>query len=122
MWDFSQKEKKKLPQNKPSRDEPCLPRCNTSTMVGSADPRNMAALTQFISSAMRTFWPRLCCTWFFVVFSPQTVTINKATMGGRSGQTRDTPGQAKLSTARFVLRQLLFFFLLAEVPHTSFNF
>ena len=73
MRDFRQKEKKrKLPQKKPSRDEPCLRRCNTSSMVGSADPRNMAALTQFISSAMRTFWPRLCCTCFcsFVVVSP----------------------------------------------------
>jgi len=70
MRDFRPKEKKKLPQNKPSRDEPCLPRCNISSMVGSADPRNMAALTQFISSAMRTFWPRLCYTCFFVaVFS-----------------------------------------------------
>ena len=28
-----------------------------------------------------------------------------------------TPGQAGLVTARFVLRQLLFFFFLAEVPH-----
>jgi len=49
MGDFRQKEKKKLPHNKPSRDEPCLSRCNTSSMVLSADPRNMAALTQFIS-------------------------------------------------------------------------
>jgi len=65
MRDFRQKEKKKLPQNKPSCDEPCLPRCNTSSMVGSADPRNMAALTQFISSAMRTFWPWLRCVFFF---------------------------------------------------------
>jgi len=70
LRDFRQKEKKKLPQNTPSRDEPCLPRCNTSSMVGSADQRNMAALTQFISSAVRNFWPRLCCTCFFVVFSP----------------------------------------------------
>jgi len=38
-------------------------------------------------------------------------------MGGRSGLRRDiTPGQARLVTARFVLRQLLYFFL-AEVPH-----
>jgi len=78
MRDLSQKEKKKLPQNKPSRDEPCLPRCSTSSMVGSADPRNMAALTQFISSAMRAFWPRLCYTWFFDVFlSPETVTTKQ---------------------------------------------
>ena len=61
------KKKKKLLQNKPSRDEPCLPRYNTSSMVVSADARNMAAFTQFISSAMRTFWPWLCCTCFFVV-------------------------------------------------------
>ena len=68
--DFHQKEKKKLPQNKPSRNEPCLPGCTQST-VGSANPRNIAAWTQFISSAMRTFWPWLCCTcFFFVVFSP----------------------------------------------------
>jgi len=63
--DFRQKEKMKLPQNKPSRDESSLPRCNTSSMVGSADPRNMVALTQFISSAMRTFWAWLCCTCLF---------------------------------------------------------
>jgi len=30
------KKKKKLPQNKPSRDESSLPRCNISSMVGSA--------------------------------------------------------------------------------------
>ena len=72
------KRKKRLPQNKPSRDEPCLSRCNTSSMVVSADPRNMAALTQFISSAMRVFWPWLCCTCFFVVvFSPITVTTKQ---------------------------------------------
>jgi len=110
MRNFRQKEKKKLPQNKPSRDEPCLPRCNTSSMVGSADPRNMAALTQFISRAMRTFWPWLCCTCFLLFFSPQTVKINKSTMGGRSGHRRNiTSGQARLVTARFVLRKLLFF-------------
>ena len=35
---------------------------------------------------------------------------NKTTMGGRSGHRRDIkPGQARLVTARFVLRQLLFF-------------
>jgi len=55
MGDFGQKEKKKMPQNKPGRAEPCLPRCNTSSMVGSADPRNVATLIKFISSAMRTF-------------------------------------------------------------------
>jgi len=55
MRDSTKKKEKKKSQNKPSRDEPCLPRCNTSSMVVSADPRNMAALTQFISSAMRTF-------------------------------------------------------------------
>jgi len=64
MGDFRQKEKKKLPQNEPSRDEFSLSRCNTSSMFGSADPRNMAALTQFLSSAMRTFWARLCCMRF----------------------------------------------------------
>jgi len=43
-------------------------------------------------------------------------------MGGRSGHRRDnTPGQARLVTTRFVLRQLLFFFL-AEVPHFSLIF
>ena len=68
MRDFRQKETNKLPQNKLSRDEPCLARCNTSSMVVSADPRNMAALTQFISSAMRTFWPWLCCTCFLLLF------------------------------------------------------
>jgi len=36
MRDFRQKEKKKLPQNKPSRDESSLPRCNISSMAGSA--------------------------------------------------------------------------------------
>jgi len=47
------------------------------------------------------------------------VIINKTTMGSRSGHRRDiTPGQARLVTARFVLRQPLFFFL-AEVPHFS---
>ena len=114
MRDLRQKEKKKkLPQNKPSRDEPCLPRCNTSSMVGSADPRSMAALTQFICSAMRTFWPRLCCMCFFVIvfFLLKPWKFNKTTMGGRSGHRRDiTPGQARLVTARFVLRQLLFSF------------
>jgi len=46
-------------------------------------------------------------------------SINKTTMGGRSGHRRDiTPGQARLVTALFVLRQLLFFFL-TEVPHFS---
>ena len=46
------------------------------------------------------------------------MTINKTTIGGRSGHRRDiTPGQARLVTARFVLRQLLFFFL-AQVPHS----
>jgi len=43
-------------------------------------------------------------------------------MGGRSGHRRDiTPGQGRLVTARFVLRQLLFFFFsfLAEVPRRS---
>jgi len=70
MRDFRQKEKKKLPQNKVSRDEPCLPRCNTSSTVGSAEPRNMAALTQFISSAMGTFWPWLCCTCLLLLFFP----------------------------------------------------
>ena len=39
-------------------------------------------------------------------------------MGGRSSHRRDIkPEQARLVTARFVLRQLLFFFFLAEVPH-----
>jgi len=33
MRDFRQK---KLPQNKPSRDEPCLPWCNISSMAESA--------------------------------------------------------------------------------------
>ena len=116
MRDFRQKEKKNLPQNKPSRDEPCLPRCNTSSTVVSADPRNMAALTQFISSAMRSFWPWLCCTCFCCCFFSLN-RDNKTTKGGRSGCRRDiTSGQARLVTARFVLRQLLFFFL-AEVPH-----
>jgi len=69
MRDFPQKEKKKLPQNKPSRDEPCLPRCNTSSMVGSADPRNMAALTQFISSAMRIFGRGYVLHVFLLFFS-----------------------------------------------------
>ena len=36
MRDFRQKEKKKLPQNKPSRDESSLPRCNISSTAGSA--------------------------------------------------------------------------------------
>ena len=37
MRDFRQKEKKKkLPQNKPSRDESSLPRCNISSMAGSS--------------------------------------------------------------------------------------
>ena len=36
MRDFRQKEKKKLPQNKPSRGESSLPRCNISSMAGSA--------------------------------------------------------------------------------------
>ena len=36
MRDFRQKEKKKLPQNKPSRDESSLPRCIISSMAGSA--------------------------------------------------------------------------------------
>ena len=45
------------------------------------------------------------------------MTINKSTMGGRSGHRRGiTPGQARLVTARFVLRKLLFSFL-AQVPH-----
>ena len=35
MRDFRQK-KKKLPQNKPSRDESSLPRFNISSMTGSA--------------------------------------------------------------------------------------
>jgi len=51
------KRKKNWPQNKPSHDEPCLSLGYASSMVGSADPTNMVALTQFISSAMRTFWP-----------------------------------------------------------------
>jgi len=80
MRDFRQKEKQKLPQSKLSCDEPCLARSYTSSMVGSAEPRNMAALTQFISSAMGTFWPWLCCAFFSP--SPQTMTINKTTMGG----------------------------------------
>jgi len=67
MRDFRQKYKKKLPQNKPSRDESSLPRCNTSSIVVSADPRKMAALKQFISSAMRTFWPWLLYVFFVVV-------------------------------------------------------
>jgi len=120
MRDFRQKEKKeekKSPLNKSSRNEPCLPGCNTSSTVGSADPRNMAALTQFISNATRTFWPWLCCTGFFVAVFSQTVTINKTTMCGRSGHRRDiTPGQARLVTARFVLRQLPFFFLFGGSP------
>jgi len=118
MRDLRQKEKKKLPQNKPSRDELCLPRCSTSSMVGSADSRSMAALTQFISSAMRTFWPWLCCMCFFVIFFLlKPWKFIKTTMGGRSGHRRDiTPGQARLVTSWFVLRQLLFFFL-AQVPH-----
>ena len=37
MRDTRQKEKKKLPQNKPSRDEFSLPWCNISSMAGSAD-------------------------------------------------------------------------------------
>jgi len=37
MRDFRQKEKKKkLPQNKPSLDDSSLPRCNISSMAGSA--------------------------------------------------------------------------------------
>jgi len=41
-------------------------------------------------------------------------------MGGRSGHRRGiAPGQARLVTARFVLRQLLFFFFSAEVPHSA---
>jgi len=36
MRDLRQKEKKKLPQNKPSRDESSLPRFNISSMTGSA--------------------------------------------------------------------------------------
>ena len=36
MSDFRQKEKKTLPQNKASRDESSLPRCNISSMAGSA--------------------------------------------------------------------------------------
>jgi len=36
MRGFRKKEKKKLPQNKPSRDESSLPRCNISSMAGSA--------------------------------------------------------------------------------------
>ena len=60
-----------------------------------------------------------CFVILFFVFSPLTVIINKTTMGDRSGHRRDiTPGQARLVTARFVLRQLHFFFL-AEVPHYS---
>jgi len=35
MVDFGQQEKKKLPQNKPSRDECSLPRCNITYMAGS---------------------------------------------------------------------------------------
>ena len=42
----------------------------------------MAALTQFISSAMGTFWPVMLYVFVVVVLSPQTVTINKTTMGG----------------------------------------
>ena len=34
--ELRQKEKKKLPQNKPSRDESNLPRCNISFMAASA--------------------------------------------------------------------------------------
>jgi len=42
-------------------------------------------------------------------------------MGGLSGHRRDiTPGQARLVTARFVLRRLFFSFL-AEVPHCRRN-
>jgi len=104
-----QKEKKKkLPQNKLTVTSPACPGLIPRPWLDQPDPRNMAALTQFISSAMRAFWPWLCCTCFF--FRPETVTINKTTMGGRSGHRRDiTPGQATLVTARFVLRQLLFF-------------
>jgi len=36
MRDFRQKEKQKLSQNKPSRDESSLPRCNISSIAGSA--------------------------------------------------------------------------------------
>jgi len=39
-------------------------------MVVSADPRNMGALTQFISSAMRTFGRGYIVPVFVVVFSP----------------------------------------------------
>jgi len=117
MRDFRQKEKKnKLPQNKPSRDEPCLTRCNTSSMVGSADPRNMAALTQYYStSAVCVFFGRGYVVSVFLLFFSLN-RDNKKTMGSRSGHRRDIkPGQARLVTARFVLRQLLLF--LTEVPH-----
>jgi len=67
-----------MPQNKPSRDESCLSRCNTWSMVGSADPRNMAALTQFISSAMRIFGRGygVCvfCCCFFSILKPWKIT------------------------------------------------
>jgi len=47
MRDFRQKEKKKLPQNKPSRDESSLPRCNISSMAGPAAHGCFVNLSRF---------------------------------------------------------------------------
>jgi len=105
MRDFRQKEKKELPQNKPSRDESSLPRCNISSMAGSAAhgcfvnchglrrKKNTYNITKAKNYALHCWW---------------TVLESPCSLDPKHGR-GITPGQAGLVTARFVLSQLLFF-------------
>jgi len=110
------KRKKKSPQNKPSRNEPSLPGCNTSSMVGSVDPRNMAALTHFIKSAMRTLWPLLCCACFFLFFLLKPRQLTKQPWAADPA-IDEILHRGRLDSSRLGLFWGIFFFFLAEVPH-----
>jgi len=79
MRDFRQNDKKKLPQNKLSRDELFLQYFVHGRISRAEEYGGVNTVHQQCNGY---FWPWLCCTCLFiVVLSPQTVTT-KQTMSG----------------------------------------